>query len=111
MDKFLLAENPMRPESSGPFIVHMLDPIAIIECSNTGYHSRERMICQSYQYKNSEGMTEDWSLAIYHFFTPDLLEKPEDRALKLLDRAWRWYRAYMEWEDSNTETQEHGEQN
>jgi hypothetical protein len=93
MDKFLLAENPMRPgDESGPFIVHMLDPISIIKC--TAGHIEKASIYHHYDAPNGD----EWTLSIHHFFTADMLERPEDRALKLLDRAWRWYRSYMEWQ-------------
>jgi hypothetical protein len=99
MDKFLLAENPMRPDDkSGPFIIHMLDPIAIIRC--TPGHDHISKIFKQYQLMNGDQL-EEWTLSIYHLFTADMLEKPEDRALKLLDRAWRWYRAFLEWEYKN----------
>jgi hypothetical protein len=98
MDKFLLAENPMRPDDeSGPFIIHMLEPISIIRCI-PGHHQMGK-IFRHYDFMNGDSQLESWTLSIYHLFTADMLEKPEDRALKLLDRAWRWYRSYMEWED------------
>lgn len=101
MDKFLLAENPMRPELSGCFIIHMLDPVAIIRCTQgvTG----DDTIRKSYSFENIDGVPEVWTLSVYHLFTTDFLKTPEDRATKLLDRAWRWYRAYLEWEDKNRE--------
>jgi len=109
MDKFLLAENPMRPDDSGPFIIHMLDPIAIIKC--TPGHDHVGNIFKQYQFTNADKQLEGWTLSIYHLFTADMLEKPEDRALKLLDRAWRWYRAYMETEDGGIKDEEKGKLN
>lgn len=109
MDKFLLAENPMRPDNSGPFIIHMLDPIAIIRC--VPGHEDVGNIFKQYQFTNADGQPEGWTLSLYHLFTSDMLEKPEDRALKLLDRAWRWYRSYMEWEDGGIADEELGTQN
>jgi hypothetical protein len=111
MDKFLLAENPMRPDQSGLFIIHMLDPIAIIQCREAHVSEKEGEILKYFYFKNIDGVTEEWTLSIFHFFTTDFLEQPEDRALKLLDRAWRWYRAYMEWEDNKIDSDEFGEQN
>lgn len=97
MDKFLLAENPLRPEQSGMWIVHMLDPISIIQCIEG--HVELKSIHKHYSFVNSDWVTEDWTLSIVHFFTTDFLETPEDRAPKLLDRAWRWLRAYFKEED------------
>lgn len=98
MDKFLLAENLLRPEQSGLWIIHMLDPISIIECIE-GHMQLEGKIYKQFQFENIDGVTEEWTLSIYHFFTTDFLETPEDRAPKLLDRAWRWLRAYFQEED------------
>jgi len=99
----------MRPDDTGLFVIHMLDPIAIFQC--TLGHVEQGRIFKHYQFVNSDGEPEEWTLSVYHFFTADLLEKPEDRALKLLDRAWRWLRAYLEWEDTNTDTEHYGQQN
>lgn len=114
MDKFILAENPMRPEDSGIWIIHLLDPIAIIQCLE-GHVGRGEVepgnIFKHYQFNNAYQVLEEWTLKVHHFFTTDFLEEPEARAMKLLDRAWRWYRSYMEWEDNNIDTAKYGEDN
>jgi hypothetical protein len=105
MNKFLLAENPMRPEDTGLYIIHLLDPVAIIECfeGHTGTGEVEPgNIYKHFQFKNSDGIIEEWTLQVIHLFTTDFLEEPQNRAIKLLERAWRWYRAYMEWEDEKS---------
>lgn len=98
MDKFLLAENPMR-EDSGTWVIHLLEPKAIIRC--TEGHVKIDSVYKHYQFKNSDGAIEEWTLSAYHFFTTDFLTEPETQAIPLLDRAWRWYRSYMNWEDKN----------
>lgn len=103
MDKFLLAENPLRPEQSGIWIVHMLDPIAIIKCTEFKIDTGEA-INRHYQFRNADGIIEEWTLSVY--FTTDFLEKPEDRVPKLLDKAWRWLRAYFEQEDKNIDDEQ-----
>lgn len=97
MDKFLLAENPLRPDQSGLWIVHMLDPISIIQCHEG--HQQLTSIHRHYSFVNVDGVTEEWTLSVFHFFTTDFLEQPEDRAPKLLDRAWHWLKAYFNEED------------
>jgi hypothetical protein len=108
MNKFLLAENPMRPDS-GTWIVHLLDPKAIIRC--TERHVQVDAIYKHFQYKNSDGVIKEWTLSAYHFFTTDFISEPEAQVGPLLDRAWRWYRAYMEFEDKNIHTDESEKEN
>ena len=100
MDKFLLAENPMRPEGSGQWIIHMLNPKAIIRCSE-GHIKPKENIFRHYQYQNNDGQLEAWTLSVFHLFTTDFINEPAEQAIPVLDRAWRWFRAYLEWEDNN----------
>lgn len=96
MDKFILGENPMR-EDSGKWIIHLLDPKAIVRC--TEGHVQIDNIFKHYQYKNSDGIIEEWTLSAHFFFTTDFISEPEQQVIPLLDRAWRWYRSYIQWED------------
>lgn len=101
MDKFLLAENPMKRGDQSPlFIVHLLQPVAIIQ-AHEGHVDAPGKIFEHFQFRNIDGVVEEWTLSVWHFFTTDFISDPEDQAKPLLKRAWRWYRAYMEWEDSN----------
>lgn len=109
MDKFLLAENPMRPEQSGCFIISMVNPIAIIACIEG--HEQAGKIFEHFSFTNSDGVLEEWTLSLHHFFTTDFISEPDQQARPLLKRAWRWYRAYMEWEDKNIDTDDYGKQN
>lgn len=86
----------MRPEHSGWWIIHMLDPKAIIECIPEHTRPKDDRIFKCYEFDHIDGATEEWTLIIYHFFTTDPLEKPQDRVPQLLDRAWRWFRSYLE---------------
>jgi hypothetical protein len=103
MDKFLLAENPMRPDS-GLWVIHLLDPRAIIECAEG--HVNAGTLFQHYEFKNNDGLTEEWTLSVYHFFTTDFLTEPDVQGAKLLNKAWRWFRSYLEWQDNNIDTNE-----
>lgn len=94
-------------------VIHLPDPVAIIECIEGHVGTGEVKtgnIYSHYQFNNGQGI-EEWTLKMHHFFTTDFLEEPEQRALKLLDRAWRWYRSYLEWEDNNIDTDEYGKNN
>src|SRR5581483_9125221 len=99
MDKFLLAENPLRPEQSGIWVIHMLQPQAHIECLEG--HVVTDKIHRHYSFKNGDGEVEDWTLSVHFFFSTDFISEPEQQVVPLLDRAWRWLRAYFESEDNN----------
>lgn len=98
MDKFLIAENPMH-EGSGTWIIHLLKPQAIIQCIEG--HEQTDKIYKYYQFRNADGIIEEWTLSAHFFFTTDFISEPEAQVIPLLDRAWRWYRSYMKWEDEN----------
>lgn len=104
MDKFLIAENPMRLESSGLWIIHLLYPQAHIQCLEG--HVQTDKIHKHFSYKNSDGVIEDWTLSAQFFFTTDFISEPETQVIPVLERAWRWYRAYMQFEDNNTDDAE-----
>ena len=99
MDKFLLAENPMRQEQSGLWVIHMLQPQAHIECLE-GHVNTDRPH-KHYSFTNVDGVVEEWTLSAHFFFTFDFIREPEDQVIPLLDRAWRWFRSYLESEDNN----------
>lgn len=97
MTRFLLADNPMV-EGSLSAIVHTIDPIAIIECIEG--HEQCSSPYRHYSFVNIDGVTEDWTLRVHHLMTQEFdSEKHHIIVTNLLDRAWHWYRAYMEWED------------
>lgn len=100
MNRFLLAENPMHPEQSGVWVIHTHNPKAIIKCLK-GIQNTEAPHIHCI-FLNRDGVVENWTLSAYHFFTTDFLTEPQEQAKILLKKAWRWYRAYMEWEDSHT---------
>lgn len=96
MNRFLLAENPMR--TGELCIVHMLNPIAIFRCFE-GHQDFEGKIFKHYQFQNSDGVIEQWTLLVHHFMTTDFISEPEQQVIPIMNRAWRWLRAYFEWED------------
>lgn len=95
---------------SGLWVIHLLEPKAIIKC--TEGHTRAGDLYRHYQYKNTDGIIEEWTLSIDHLFTQDITTTPiEQQWITMLDRAWRWYRAYMEFEDKNIDTDEEAKDN
>ena len=88
----------MRPDDDATYIIHLLDPVAIIIAAHTYRLKKigDTAVAKKYTYGG-----EEIELIIHHLFTTDFLEEPEDQALPLLDKAWRWYRSYLEWEDKN----------
>lgn len=99
MHKFLLAENPLAPDSSGVFLLHALPPFALIRAEQGQVRLKTGAVFCQYAFRNSIDQVEDWTLFIHH------LEAGHEDAAKLLDKAWRWYRAYMEWEDKQFENE------
>jgi hypothetical protein len=98
MDKFVLAENPMRDDAD-VYIVHLLTPVAIFKAQQ-GHIDIPGKIFRHYQFENNDGFMEQWTLSVHHFFTTDFLTEPDQQADKLIGKAWRWYRSYLDWEDS-----------
>lgn len=114
MDRFLLADNPMRPDQSGCFIIHMIDPISIIAC-HENHVDIINQPCRQYSYTNSDGILEHWTLSVHHMYTANMaaLDDVNSQAMidKLLKKAWHWYKAYMDWEDDNIDLEEYGKEN
>lgn len=108
MDKFLIAENPMR-ERSGTWVIHMLNPQAHVQCLKG--HVQTDKIYKHYQFRNSDGVIEEWTLSAHFFFTTDFISEPGQQVIPLLDRAWRWYRSYIQREDNNIDIDEEANDN
>lgn len=102
MNKFVLAENPMREGDTSLYIVHLLDPVAIIEVeeNHVEYHPGKF-------YKHFTHGFEQYTLSIHFLFSREL-DSEQHHAIvdKMLDKAWRWFRAYMEWEDKQIKDDE-----
>lgn len=97
MNRFLLAENPIHPEQSGVWVIHLFNPKAIIQCIYG--HVITSQPHAHFTFINSNGDLEEWTLSAHHFFTNDFLTEPEAQVQPLIKKAWRWYRAYLDWED------------
>lgn len=91
MDKFLLASNPMTGNKSGQFVIHMLEPVMVITC-NPGHIDAKGQESKHYQFSDAMLTVHEWTLSIYHSESTANLE----RQVAILDRAWRWFRSYLE---------------
>ena len=117
MHKFILGENPQAPESGGLWIIHLPDPIAIIECVLKGekVHSKKAIYTANLNYTNSDGDTEHWQLRLYHLYSTDfaLLDDKlaADYVNNLLSKALFWYESYLKWEDGNIDMEDFSTQN
>ena len=99
MDRFLIAENPLS-DNGNLAIIHTIDPMAIIEAREGYFKSQEGALYKHYTYINSDGIPEEWTLRVHHLYTQEFdSERHHAIVVKLLDRAWHWYAAYMAWED------------
>lgn len=113
MDRFLLAENPIKTPNSEDYnkqyIIHTVQPKCIIEVVfvdedpnvvSSGYPH------QVFEFTNSDNVPDKMALIVR-----DPLGNSNEQTGKLLPRAWRWYRTYIEWEDKNIDIQEEGKWN
>lgn len=111
MNRFLLAENPMNDgENIKQYIIHTIKPKLIIEAVDATEHPdvvSSGFPHQVYEYVNSDGIPETWALIIRDVYDGSTTEEQG----KLLDRVWRWFRSYMEWEDGNINEQEDAQWN
>lgn len=115
MDRFLLAENPIKKPNSNEYnplyIIHTLEPKCIIEaiCLNENFELKGsiELPYAKFEHKNTDGAIEEWVLAIRDIYSTASTSNIE----QLLPRAWRWYRSCLEWEDKNIDIQEDGKWN
>lgn len=106
LNRFLLAEDPRNGGALA--IIHTIDPMAIIVAIEG--HSQHTQPFRQYAYVNSDGIEELWTLYAHHLFTTNMNafddEVSRQMVDKLLNRAWHWYKSYMEWEDGNIDMQD-----
>lgn len=86
--------------SDDQYIVHALPPFSLIQAlQGSGKVAVDNRLFQSFGFRNSDGIIEDWTLVIVY------TEANFEQAEKLLSKAWRWYRSYMEWEDKQIDNE------
>ncbi len=99
MDRFLLAENPMS-DTNSLAIIHTVEPVAIIEVLD-GHISPSGQDTRHGHFTYGDEL---WTLQVKHLFTTSFEPHTHELLInKLLSRAWRWYRSYLEWEDQANE--------
>lgn len=103
MDKFLLAENPIKDDTNRQlFIIHTIQPIMFIEVHHEAIavgDSRSYLIANY----SRGGLIETITLHATKVFVcnPEISEELKDKVEQVLKRAWRWYSSYLNWEDDN----------
>ena len=92
MTRFMIADNFMVAGTSSA-IIHTLNPQAIIEVIEG--HKHYPAPYRHYQFND-----ELFTFRVHHLFTKGFdSERHHIITTKLLNRAWHWFTAYMEWED------------
>lgn len=104
MDEHLLAENPMRPEKGGLCIIRTRQPVSIYEVLEG--HVDAKGLHNHFTYLNSEGKKEQYTLRAHQFFSTDVDTVDKMVVFKFMDDAWRWFTAYMKWEDEQFNDEE-----
>lgn len=89
----MLGYNPMRPELSGTWIIHLLNPKAMIKCVPGHITTTEPFA--HFTFRNIKGIEEQHTLVCFFFFTSDFITEPEVQVEPLLKKAWKWYMAYL----------------
>ncbi|MDE3248675.1 MAG: hypothetical protein KGO82_08455 [Bacteroidota bacterium] len=97
MDKFIIGNNEMGPEKHIWYITHLLSPQAIIAVHNGHVDFKAGTYYQQFDFEG-----EQYTLQIHFMFSRSLGdgEAQAAEAASMLKKSWRWYRAYMEWEDN-----------
>ena len=94
----------MHPEG-GTHILHTIKPKCLIECVNIDENPNtvsSGLPHRIFEYRNTDGITETWELTVRDTYDNSELHEVG----KCIERAWRWYRSYLEWEDGNIDTEE-----
>lgn len=118
MDKFLLAENPMRPDSPGLYIISAVAPRCLIKviCLNDEEMVNDlSAIFDLFSYTSSDGLPEKYQLLILDYYDhKDVEDVPDNQVADyrtMLRKAWHWYKSYLEWEDENIDSEDYGKRN
>lgn len=109
LNRFLLAEDPRSSLEGGTAIIHTIEPYSIIGVIHELVEHTQPY--RHFIYNEEESVT----LYVHHMFTTNMAAADEvesDKMIdKLLNRAWHWYKSYLEWEDQNLNEQDEAERN
>lgn len=86
----------MAPRSSGLFIIHLPNPVHIIEVHEGEIKPNLRVPPDEPYLRAVDGKGQPWTLAVHFMFSTDFLKEPREQAGPLLAAAWRWFRAYLD---------------
>jgi hypothetical protein len=98
MDRFLLAENPMLDRDRPVYIFHTQNPKMLIQVHHEAVAYGDERLILTGNYENSDGVIETITLEVVGIYSAEI-----DRISKVLNKAWHWYIAYLEWEDKQIE--------
>lgn len=101
MDKFLLAENPQIPSDKRKiYIFHTQKPPMLIQVFHEAMAFGSNYDVLTGQYEN-DGIIETITLQVSALLIcePSVSDELKERVIKVLNKAWHWYTAYLKWED------------
>lgn len=117
--EFLLCENPMRSGSrseggAGLFILKTSEPLCIIEC--VALDEEDPVgglddVFDFFEFKNADGLIEKHQLFLIRPKSASLTDQEALFFRKIIQKAWRWYRSYLEFEDENLDENEKSSEN
>lgn len=108
MDKYYLGENPMSPDND-LIIVRIPLPTSIFLVREG--HNAQGEHYGFFTYKNTDGITEQWTLSVYHYFITKKEDTDEAKIQKEIRKAWYWYLSYLKFEDGNIDEEEEAKKN
>lgn len=92
-------------ENGSQAVIHTIDPVAIIEVCKDHLTFKEGIYFQHFTHTNLEGEEEGFTFRLHFQFSRSLAdgEAQAKEVSQLMNRAWRWYQSYMNWEDKQHE--------
>jgi hypothetical protein len=119
ISEFLLCENPMKAGSrseggAGLFVLKTTSPICLIECRSMDEdkpHMALTDIFDFYEFVNADGIFERHQLILVFPKSAEVKESDIHNFRKILDKSWRWYRSYIDFEDGGIDEIEYAKEN
>jgi hypothetical protein len=86
------------------FILHTINPRMLLEAVMIGDFSdtSHDSVYKLFHYQNTDGIDEDWCLVLRDTYD----DANQEELIHVIDRAWKWYRSYLNWEDDNIDDEE-----
>lgn len=105
----MLAENPMIERENKPlYIFHTQQPPMLIQVHHESYSVGDTQMYLTGNYQGPEGLIETITLSVAALLIcePEVSEELKAKVDKVLSKAWHWYTAYLNWEDSRQPDEE-----